>query len=35
MLMFTNGVFFKSEYIPSHPYIKKGLDMYLLTQFKR
>ena len=35
MLMFTNGVFFKSEYTPSHPYIKKGLDMYLLTQFKR
>ena len=31
MLMFTNGVFFKSEYIPSHPYIKKGLDMYFFN----
>ena len=33
--MITNGVYSKSEYTPSHPYIKKGLDMYLLTQFKR
>ena len=33
--MITNGVYPKSEYTPSHPYIKKGLDMYLLTQFKR
>lgn len=31
MLMFTNGVFFKSEYTPLHPYIKMELDMYLLT----